>query len=251
MPAPEISARCRLIGAVYHQFLRLKPRNVHYTSRVRFLPGVAMIFAAIWIVIAPPALAGPVVPQGKIDTLLLSDDDVSSIVGLPLHRVGDVSQSPALAIPLGEHSECRFLIHSDVDMWSGEFTAYRALSQQDQPDQWGFVAFQAAATYPSAGTATQIYRRAFTPAQRACNSVALPIETDPHGQWRIDGLTVDNSGARWTSRHLQDGEDTTWHCANEVRLKSNVMYQDQECQYGNGSPLVAQMANMTASRIPS
>ena len=209
-----------------------------------------MIFTALCIVSAPPALAGPVVPQGKVDTLLLSDDDVSSIVGLPLHRAGDGlergagkttwrTQRMPIPHPLGR------------GMWSGEFTAFRALSQQDQPDQWGFVTFQAVATYPSAGTATQIYRRAFTPAQRACNSVALPIETDPHGQWRIDGLTVDNSGARWISRDLQDGEDSTWHCANEVRLKSNVMYQDQECQYGNGSPLVAQMANMTASRIPS
>jgi hypothetical protein len=70
-------------------------------------------------------------------------------------------------------------------------------------------------------------------------------------EWRLDGISITGTGARWITAQIQDGQDVTWHCANELRLQNNVMYHDQECQYGNGSPMAAQMADMTASRIPS
>jgi hypothetical protein len=217
---------------------------------VRYLSGVAVIFAAVCVVTAPPALAGPVVPQGKIDTLLLSDDDVSSIIGLPLHRDGDIYPSPGSASPPVEHNECRSLVQFDVDVWTGEFTAFREVTQKDNPDDVQFIDLQLIAVYPNEKVAAQTFRQGFTPELVGrCDSLTLVDSSGAH--WRVDRLAITGSRASWISAAVVDGQDTTWHCANEIRLKGNVMFQDEECQFGNGSSVAAQMADLTASRIPS
>jgi hypothetical protein len=216
---------------------------------VRYSLGVAATFAAVCIVVAPPALAGPVLPQGKIDSLLLSDDDLSSIIGLPLHRVGDIYPSPGLASPPIEHNECRSFVQFDVSVWSGEFTAFRQVTQKDNPDNFQFVDTQVIALYPNERVAAQTFRHGFsTDLVGRCGNVTL---VDSAGsQWRIERPAITGTRASWLSAEMRDGQESTWNCANEIRLKGNAMFQDNECQWGNGSSVVAQMADLTASRIP-
>jgi hypothetical protein len=209
-----------------------------------------VILAAVLVVVAPPALAGPVVPQGKIDTLLLSDDDVSSIVGLPLHRVGEIYPSPGLPSPPVEHNECRSFIEFDVNLWTGEFIAFRQVSQRDNPDDLQFVGAQLIALYPNEKVAAQTFRHGF-PSDLVGRCGSLTLVDSAGENWRVERLAITGSRATWISAQVRDGQDTTWHCANEVRLKGNVMFHDEECQFGNGSSVVAQMAALTASRIPS
>jgi PknH-like extracellular domain len=217
---------------------------------VRYSLGVAAIFAAIGTVVAPPATAGPLLPQGKIDTLLLSDDDVSSIIGLPLHRAGDIYPSPGLPSPPIEHNECRSFVQFDASVWTGEFTAFRQVTQKDNPDDLQFVDMQLIALYPNERVAAQTFRHGFpTDLVGRCGNSTLVDSFGAH--WRIERPAITGNRASWVSADVQNGQDTTWHCANEIRLKGNAMFQDNECQWGNGSSVAAQMADLTASRIPS
>lgn len=216
---------------------------------VRYVSSVAAIFAAICVIVASPAAAGPVLPQNKIDTLVLSDDDVSSVVGLPLRRIGGIYPSPGVAAP-ADHDECQTLVSSDVDQWTGDFTAFRQLAQQDNPDDLQFSVTQYVATYPNSLVVARVFRHTFTSdLVNRCSSKTL---TDTGGnQWSVLGLSVMGGGATWRIAELQDGQDSSWHCVYQVQAKGNVMFQIQECQFGNGSPVAAQLVNLIASRIPS
>lgn len=218
---------------------------------MRHVTGLAATFAAMCIVIAPTAAANPIVPQGKIDTLLLSDDDVSSIVGLPLHQVGKVYPVPGTASPIPERDDCRPFVEFDVDTWTGDFTAFRQVSQQDNPDDLQFAGQQFIALYPNVKVAADTFRHAFASSDLSSRCHGVTLTDSSAAQWRVDGISISEDHAGWTNALIRDGQDTTWRCTNEVRLKGNVMFQDGECQFGNGRALVAQMANMTASRIPS
>lgn len=217
---------------------------------MRYVSSLAVSFAAACIVIAPPAAANPVVPQGKIDTLLLSDEDVSGTVGLPLRRIGGIYPSPGRATPRGDHDDCQTLVSSDVNQWSGDFTAYRQLAQQDNPDDLQFAVTQYVATYPNSLVVARVFRHAFTSDLVShCSSKTL---TDNGGtQWSVLGVSVMGGLATWKIAELQNGQDSSWHCAFEVQAKGNVMVEIQECQFGNGSPVAGQLANLIASRIPS
>ncbi|WIM88501.1 sensor domain-containing protein [Candidatus Mycobacterium wuenschmannii] len=217
---------------------------------MRLVHGFAALLTAAGVLVASPAAAIPVVAQSKIDALLLSDDDVSSIVGLPLRRVGDIRPKPGQAGPLPDRDDCRSFVQSDVSLWTAEFTAFRRVQQRDDPETPQFAVTQSVALYPNAMTAAGTFRRAFAPDMVGrCGSVTLTDTSN--ASWRIDKVSITGNHASWMLANLQDGQDTTWRCANEIRQKGNAMFMEFECQYGNGGPLVAQMANLIANRIPS
>lgn len=216
---------------------------------MRYSPGVAAMLATICVIAAPPATAGPLVPQGKIDSLLLSDDDVSSIVGLPMRRFGNVYPSPAASSALPDRDDCRSFVQSDVTLWTGEFTAFRQVNHRDNPDNPQFATTQVVAAYPNPLVAAGTFRRGFAPAMVGrCNSVT--VNDSAGASWRLDGITITGDHASWKISNLVNGQDTTWRCANDARQKGNVMFQEVECQFGNGGPLVAQMTNTVADRFP-
>jgi hypothetical protein len=191
-----------------------------------------------------------VLPQNKIDTLVLSDDDVSSVVGLPLHRIGGIYPSPVSAAPRGADAECQALVNSDINVWTGDFTAYRQVTQQDNPDDLQFSVRQLVAAYPNSLVLARVFRHTFTSdLANHCRSVTLT--TDGGTQWSVVDVSVTGGFATWKLAQLQDGQDTSWRCSFDVQAKGNVMLQIQECQYGNGTPVAAQLADLIASRIPS
>lgn len=105
-------------------------------------------------------------PPGRVGALLLSDDDVSAIVGLPMHGNGSW-QVPGAEVTLRDRDECKALTLSGKDFWTTDYTAYRQVSQQDSDDM-NFFTWQGVAAYPngrtasrySAGRSTPICRRA-------------------------------------------------------------------------------------------
>jgi PknH-like extracellular domain len=215
---------------------------------VRVLPKIVGVFAALSVAFAPQAAADAMVSPGKVGTLLLSDDDVSAIVGLPLHRDGQIYPAPSRPAP---PEPCKVLVVFDSDLWTGEFLAYRQVRQADNADNPQFLVQQFIAAYPKPSTAAQTYRHSFpSDLVNRCGTAVLPDPIESHAQWRIDGVTVTGTDATWIRTELYDGQDITWRCSDTLRLRSNVMYQDEECQYGNGATLVTQMSDMTASRFP-
>lgn len=211
--------------------------------------------AALCMLLSPvadaKALPNAVVTPAKLATLQLPDDVVGSVIGLPMQAVGSPFPKPVLAVTLRERNDCKALLFSDVDLWTGDFTGFRGVVQQDQPDSYQYVLTQLSATYPSSQAAAQVFRRTFNSGLENRCHVVLPDPFDDRSQWRIGEISLSGSGGSWSATQIQDGQDTMWRCSDELKLKSNVMYEDVECQYGNGTSLTRQIADMTASRFPA
>ena len=93
-------------------------------------------------------------------------------------------QSPPI-----EHNECRSFVQFDVSVWSGEFTAFRQVTQKDNPDALQFVDTQFIALYPNEKVAAETFRHALpTDLVGRCGNVTL---VDSVGaQWRIERTSI-------------------------------------------------------------
>ena len=187
-------------------------------------------------------------PPGRVEALLISDDDVSRIVGLPMHGLG-LWQMPGPVSALRDRDDCRVLTVSDQDFWTVDFTAYRETAQQDS-DEVNFYAWQGVGAYPNSRTASQVFRRAINAdLQARCRTAVLSSDTDDNAMWRVDSLTTTNSTLSVLVSQQLDGQATGWRCATQLRLRRNVIHRDGACQAGNPSTTARQLADMTSDRI--
>ncbi|MGV0748216.1 sensor domain-containing protein [Mycolicibacter minnesotensis] len=187
-------------------------------------------------------------PPGRVGALLLSDDDVSAIVGLPMHGKGRW-QVPSAEVTLRDRNECKALTFSGKDFWTTDYTAYRQVSQQDSDDM-NFFTWQGAAAYPNGRTASRVFRRTINAdLQARCRTAMIPAENDEHAAWHVDSLTVTDSKLSVILSEQRDQQSTGWRCATQIRLQRNVIHRDGACQTGNPSTTTQQIADMTANRI--
>ncbi|WP_409427758.1 sensor domain-containing protein [Mycobacterium sp. SMC-11] len=187
-------------------------------------------------------------PPGRVGALLLSDDDVSAIVGLPMHGKGSW-QVPSAEVTLRDRNECKALTLSGKDFWTTEYTAYRQVSQQDSDDM-NFFTWQGAAAYPNGRTASRVFRRTINAdLQARCRTAMIPAENDEHAAWHVDSLAVTDSKLSVILSEQRDQQSTGWRCATQIRLQRNVIHRDGACQTGNPSTTTQQIADITANRI--
>ncbi|MEB3034355.1 sensor domain-containing protein [[Mycobacterium] nativiensis] len=185
---------------------------------------------------------------GRVEALLLSDDDVSSIVGLPMHG-SSRSQVPGAEVTLRDRNDCKALTLSGKDFWTMDFTAYRQVGQQDS-DDLNFFTWQGVGAYANGQTASRVFHRTINAdLQERCRTATVPAEADEHAEWRVDSLTVTNSRLSVTLSEQRDRQITGWRCSTQIRLQRNVIHRDGACQTGNPSTTAQQMADITANRI--
>ncbi|WP_165607014.1 sensor domain-containing protein [Mycolicibacter kumamotonensis] len=187
---------------------------------------------------------------GRIGALLLSDEDVSSIVGLPMPGTGSWKR-PGAVVTLRDRNDCKVLTVSDQELWTSEFTAYRQVAHQDSDDV-NFFVWQGVAAYPDRRTASQVFQRSINADLAGrCRTAILPAENDERTTWRVDSLAVTASALSVTISELRDQQMTGWRCSTRIRVQRNVMHRVGACQFGNPVATVAQMADLTADRIGS
>jgi hypothetical protein len=189
-------------------------------------------------------------PPGRIGAVLLSDEDVSSIVGLPMHGT-DSWKRPGAVVRLRDRNDCKVLTVSDQDLWTGEFTGYRQVAHQDS-DDLNFFVWQGLAAYPDRRTASRVFQQSINADLAGrCRTAILPAENDERTTWRVDSLAVTGGALAVTISELRDQQMTGWRCSTRIRLQRNVMYRAGACQFGNPVATVAQIADLTADRIGS
>ncbi|WP_185746629.1 sensor domain-containing protein [Mycolicibacter terrae] len=187
-------------------------------------------------------------PPGRLGALLLSDDTISNIVGLPMQPTGSWKR-PGAVVTLRDRNDCKVLTVSDQDLWTSDFTAYRQVAHQDS-DEVNFFAWQGAATYEDTRTASRVFQRSINPGLQArCKTATLPAENDEQTTWRVDSLTVTGSALSVTLSEIRHQQMTGWRCSTRIRVQRNVMQRAGACQFGNPVATAQQMADLISDRI--
>jgi hypothetical protein len=199
---------------------------------------------------APPAPAEPVA-AGKIGSLLLSAQQIDEIVGATLGDRTD-SQAPPDPTAVDKKPQCAVLFGMNAEsLGNGEFTAYRQASQHESGDDPDHVVTQRVATYSSSDTAGQVFRDAFK-SVRGCDSAVLRDKAnEPKFKWQFQfNNPVGASVMKWRMRQLTDDKLVAWLCSHEARVKNNVILHVRTCQYGNGAPMAATVADQISAQFP-
>ena len=189
------------------------------------------------------------VPAGKVESLLLTPAAVGDIVGVTFDWE-KANRRPYKSDDLGEHSACAMLTGPDVETFGRDYTGYRFRADRDDAENWEFTVQQRVATYADAATATQTFQKVFTKAAMAkCNGVIASIKDNTDAQWRFRIQTVAPTSARWVEDQLSDQQPIGYSCSDVAGVTRNVLYSIKVCQYGNGGPAAATIAERITSQV--
>ncbi|MEB3033963.1 sensor domain-containing protein [[Mycobacterium] nativiensis] len=188
------------------------------------------------------------VPAGKVESLLLSADEIGDVLGVTFEWQKD-NRRPYKSDDLGKDSACALLTGPDVETFGRDYTGYRFQADRDKAEKWEFTVQQRVAAYADSDAVTQAFGKAFNKGVMAkCNgTVATNKDTDV--QWRFRIKSISPTGARWTEDQLVDDEPIGYGCSNVAGVARNVLYSVKVCQYGNGGPAAATMAERIATQV--
>ncbi|MGH3969961.1 MAG: sensor domain-containing protein, partial [Mycobacterium sp.] len=199
--------------------------------------------AVMTVSLSGTAAAAPqLVDQGKINSIMLSKDDVSSIIGSTMTSEQSYPrpQDPA---DVGDKSACAVLFGPDTTAFGDDYEAFKQDNQQDgDENSFDHVVVQLASIYADADTPAKLFHDAF----KSVSDCGGPIHVsfpDGSADWQIQPLKVTDTGAQWTMAHLVDGKPNGWRCSKDTRVQSNVMLAATICQYGNPSRIASLVAD--------
>ncbi|MGH3970749.1 MAG: sensor domain-containing protein [Mycobacterium sp.] len=202
--------------------------------------------AVLTVGLSGTAAAAPqLVPQGKINSIVLSKDDVSSIVGATL-TVEQTFGRPTLPADFGDKSACAVLYGLNSDAIGDDYLAFKEAVEKDGDDSGNglsHIVLQTAAIYDDTDTPAKLFHDAFQSVSSCSGAVHVSFKSGGDEDWQVQPPKVTDSGAQWTMAELFDGKPGGWRCAHDVRLQSNVMLEAQVCQYGNPTRTASLLAD--------
>ena len=192
--------------------------------------------------------AGDLVPAGKVESLILSGAEVGDIVGVTFEW-NSTQRKPFKSDDLGKDSACTLLMGPDVETFGRDYTGYRFRVDRDTAEKPEFIVQQRVATYADADTAAQTFQKAFNRGVTAkCNGTIVIDKNDNDAQMRFRMQNISLTSAKWVADQLVHDEPLGYSCANIAGVESNVIYGVKVCQYGNGGPAAATMAERIISQ---
>jgi hypothetical protein len=181
---------------------------------------------------APAPPPPPLVLPGKVESVLLPLDVTGGIVGATL----DYEQkfkTPLQPYALGNQSGCAVLFGLNTAAVGNDYTAFRALRQQESKDNYAHVVEQEVATYADAATATSAFQAAFNSVNQ-CNNVTVHRATDNQDvTWQFHIQNADPANVQWHNMELTKNNDDGWGCSHGARVKNNVIFAVRVCQRGD------------------
>lgn len=206
---------------------------------------------------APPSSSAPATPPpppmvtpGKADALLLPLDETGGIINATL----DYEQkfkTPLQPYALGNQSACAVLFGLNTVAVGNDFTAFRALRQQESKDNFTHVVEQEIATYTDAAAATAAFQSAFKSVNQ-CNNIMVHRPTDNAGTtWQFQVQPGDPASANWHNTELVNNNADGWGCSHGARVKNNVIYAARVCQRGDTGADVPTILDRIGTSIPA
>jgi hypothetical protein len=200
---------------------------------------------------ATPAPSSNPLPANNIKTLILPNEDVIEITGLPLQ---DRSQFDSPNASAGDYSkpECALTLGITKEaLGNGEFTAYRSNRNQASKDGSLIGMFsQNVATFETSDKASEIFHNAYAPLAR-CNAATVAAKNNP-ATWKVlapgpfNGDTVKFGALQFTDKNQPLG----WRCDHQAHVKNNVIIEASMCAWANGAPAAAAAVDQISARIP-
>lgn len=200
---------------------------------------------------APASADAPddVVPPGKVESLLLPGDEVGDILGVAFEWEKS-GRKPFKSEDLGKDSVCAVLMGPDVETFGRDYTGYRFRVDRDTADNAEFIVQQRVATYADAATASQTFQKTFNKGVMGkCNGTIVDIKGNPDAQFRFRIQTLRPESARWVEDQLLREEPMGYSCSNIAGVAANVLYAAKVCQFGNGGPAAATIAERMTSQV--
>lgn len=189
------------------------------------------------------------VPAGKVESLLLPSDAIGDIVGVTFEWQ-KTNRRPYKSDDLGKDSACALLTGPDVETFGRDYTGYRFQADRDKAEKWEFTVQQRVAAYADSETATQAFGKAFNKGVMAkCNGTIAAIKGNTNAQWRFRIRAISPTAARWTEDQLANEEPIGYGCSNVAGVTRNVLYSAKVCQYGNGGPAAATIAERITTQV--
>ena len=202
--------------------------------------------------VLPPAAADSNdtnVPAGKVESLLLSPEALGDIVGVTF-AWQKPNRRPYTSDDLGKDSACALLTGPDVETFGRDYTGYRFRADRDDAENWEFTVQQRVATYADSDTAAKTFGKAFNKGVLAkCNGVIASIKGNADAQWRFRVQAITPTSARWVEDQLSDQQPIGYSCSDVAGVTHNVLYSAKVCQYGNGGPAAATIAERITSQV--
>jgi hypothetical protein len=219
--------------------------------RLRFGVGVACLSTLIagFLPVAAADSTGVNVPAGKVESLLLSSDAIGDIVGVTFEWQ-KANRRPYKSDDLGKDSACALLTGPDVETFGRDYTGYRFRADRDDAENWEFTVQQRVAAYADYDAATAAFGKAFNKGALAkCNGTIATIKGETGAQWRFRIQAISPTSARWVADQLENDEPIVYGCSIVAGVTRNVLFSAKVCQYGNGGPAAATIAERITSQV--
>jgi hypothetical protein len=198
----------------------------------------------------PPPPPPPLVTAAKINAILLPLDEVGKIVGAPLGYERKTTTPSAPINVTGDKSACAVLFGLDSNAFGKDnnWQAFRNDRQQDSEQTVDHLVYQRVAIYNTTDEPGKLLHGAFDPTAVCNNAVVHSSANDANTDWQFQGPTVTADRAQWTESEQVSGKPNGWYCGHDVRVKNNVLFEAQVCQFAD-PPQVGQLATTIADRM--
>jgi hypothetical protein len=192
----------------------------------------------------PPTTA---VPADKIDSLLLTPAQASTITGTTLGHQ-DLMKTPMPAASLSDHPDCAVLVHLNDQTFGDNYTAFRLSRLTNNGDDSTSYLFQTVATYRDAPTAARTFHASFNESILSCNDVVGQDQQKTFDStFEVETITPDS--ATWTTTPLVGGTSVGFSCAYEARVEDNVLSGVRLCQLANSTTTATDATTTIAQQI--
>jgi hypothetical protein len=199
-------------------------------------------------VLAEPVSPLAEVPTDKIDALLLSPAQASTVAQATLGNE-ELMKSPMPAASLGDHADCAVLVHLNDQTFGQEYTAFRLSRLTDGGNDATHYLFQTVATYPDAPTARRTFVAAFNPTLLSCDGVTGQDQENKF-ESTFEVETVTDDSAQWISTPLVGGKSVGFNCAYVAHVQDNVLFGVRLCQPGqDASAATTAMAQQISAKV--
>jgi hypothetical protein len=236
-------------------YAQTSPPRQQSSSRTWLFVGAGAAVAVIVVVVvavvvfnrpkpAPPTTP-KLMPDSAVGSLLLTTDEVNSIMGTTNLAARDVVTTMDTKPPEISNQKCSGAFSNvlqSVYQGSGYSTvSYQTMSGKD-PQAW---VSQAAVAFPTADQASRLFNTSAND-WKACAGQTLNITLDTETHWTFGDLSKDNT--QITQMATQDST-SPWACQHVMHVVSNVIIEANAC-HGEIADQAQRIADKMAAKVP-
>ncbi|TCO45345.1 PknH-like protein [Actinocrispum wychmicini] len=203
--------------------------------------GVVVAVGVGWLVWPESGRPKPV--PGTVQANVLSQEEVSKVVGTTLTAETGISEPPPALIV--DPTTCEVAAGpATQSVYAAGWTVFWSVTAQDMDDVADHAVTQVLGVYPDREKAGAVFRTLAEGVGKC--KWAMRSDDEDSTKWNYKVGTETSDALSWTA--TQDAGEG-WACYREARLKGNTVLQVAVCQAGDGQASAAKIADQVAGRV--